>query len=598
MSAPIPGSAGSSPGAGFYPDPSIPGYIRYWSGTAWVPGTSRPAPADGEPLPAPPPGLPVPPPAVPQGPTPPVRQGPGPSTPRRTGVASSNETGPVFLDEEPAAGAADGVRAERDPWEAGNGRADGRAGGNGYGDGYERGYGGGVTPVTPVTPATPATPVTPVTPAASPSGAPGGGWGGGGPVAERSVPGGRDPRLPDAAAPRGGQGTVDLGGRTAPARPGGGDAWHREPDPTPRPVTARPLPQQAQAQTQAQAQEPVQGGRHSSPAGQQGQVQGQAPGVPGPSPYGGWAPQEQPQRPQQPHQPPSQRQQPQHQPQPQAQPAPQHHQPQHPAHPTHQAPPQRQPQPQSPPQPQPQAQSLPVQQSAAAAPHPASGRQAAPAAPQPTPGPQQPAPAPQPATAAQPLPAAQQAVPAQQAAAPAPWKPPAENPFLLAARQEGRPAGLGRRLVARLIDTVVLGGAVAAVAVPLWAKAVSHIDEKVNRAKRSGETVTVWLLDGTTGTYLAIVLGALLLGGVLYEVLPTATWGRTPGKKLCGVRVLDIESHDTPSFAAALRRWLVYSLLGVVAVGVLNAVWCLFDRPWRQCWHDKAARTFVASGRG
>ncbi|MBC2877734.1 MULTISPECIES: RDD family protein [Streptomyces] len=583
MSAPIPGSAGSSPGAGFYPDPSIPGYIRYWSGTAWVPGTSRPAPADGEPLPAPPPGLPVPPPAVPQGPTPPARQGPGPSTPRRTGAASSNETGPVFLDEEPVAGAVDGVREERDPWDAGSGRAAGRAGGNGYGDGYgdgyERGYGGGAVSGAPA--ASPSG-VSGVSGAPGASGVPGG-WGGDGPVAERSVPGGRDPRLPDAAGPRGGQGTVDLGGRSAPATPqGGGEAWHREPDATPRPVTARPLPQQAQ--------DPVRG-RPPAAAGQQGQAQaqahGQAQGVPGQSPYGGWTPQ--PQHSQQPQQ----SQQPLHQPQPQ--PAPQRQsQPQQPHQPqqaAHQAPPQRQPHPQSPPQAQPQAQSLPVQQSAAAAPHPASARQAAPATPQP-------APAPQPASAAQPLPAQQQAAAAPQAAAPAPWKPPTENPFLLAARQEGRPAGLGRRLAARLIDTVVLGGAVAAVAVPLWARAVSHIDEKVDRAKRSGETVTVWLLDGTTGTYLAIVLAALLLGGVLYEVLPTATWGRTPGKKLCGVRVLDIESHDTPSFAAALRRWLVYSLLGVVAVGVLNAVWCLFDRPWRQCWHDKAARTFVASGRG
>ncbi|PAU48446.1 DUF2510 domain-containing protein, partial [Streptomyces albireticuli] len=47
MSAPHSGSADSSPVEGFYPDPSIPGYIRYWSGTAWVPGTSRPAPAEG-----------------------------------------------------------------------------------------------------------------------------------------------------------------------------------------------------------------------------------------------------------------------------------------------------------------------------------------------------------------------------------------------------------------------------------------------------------------------------------------------------------------------------------------------------------------------
>jgi hypothetical protein len=30
-------------------------------------------------------------------------------------------------------------------------------------------------------------------------------------------------------------------------------------------------------------------------------------------------------------------------------------------------------------------------------------------------------------------------------------------------------------------------------------------------------------------------------------------------------------------------------------VGVLDLAWCMVDRPWRQCWHDKAGRTFVAS---
>lgn len=35
-----------NPPAGYYADPSIPGYIRYWDGTAWVAGTSRPAPEE------------------------------------------------------------------------------------------------------------------------------------------------------------------------------------------------------------------------------------------------------------------------------------------------------------------------------------------------------------------------------------------------------------------------------------------------------------------------------------------------------------------------------------------------------------------------
>ncbi|TXS57701.1 RDD family protein [Streptomyces sp. t39] len=177
-----------------------------------------------------------------------------------------------------------------------------------------------------------------------------------------------------------------------------------------------------------------------------------------------------------------------------------------------------------------------------------------------------------------------------------PWKPPVDDPFLRAAQAQAnaRPAPLGKRLAARLLDTLLLGALVSAVAVPVGMSAIEHVDGKIEAAKLSGRTVTVWLVDGTTAGQIGIVLGALLVLGVLYEALPTARWGRTLGKKLCGVRVMGIESHEPPSFGGALRRWLVYSLLGVLVVGVLNVLWCLFDRPWRQCWHDKAAGTFVS----
>ena len=38
----------TGPEAGYYADPSIPGYIRYWDGAQWVAGTSRPAPTKPE----------------------------------------------------------------------------------------------------------------------------------------------------------------------------------------------------------------------------------------------------------------------------------------------------------------------------------------------------------------------------------------------------------------------------------------------------------------------------------------------------------------------------------------------------------------------
>ncbi|MGP2439744.1 RDD family protein, partial [Streptomyces sp. JW3] len=178
----------------------------------------------------------------------------------------------------------------------------------------------------------------------------------------------------------------------------------------------------------------------------------------------------------------------------------------------------------------------------------------------------------------------------------APWRPPTEDIFQAAARRQAaaRPAGLGKRLAARLLDTVVLAAVTAVPGVPLGMKAADHIADKIDAAKLSGETVTVWLLDGTTSVYLGIVLAVLLVFGVGYEALPTAKWGRTLGKKLCGLEVRDIEAHEPPSFGAALRRWLVYSVPGLLVIGIVGVLWCLFDRPWRQCWHDKAAGTFVA----
>ncbi|MET8482192.1 RDD family protein, partial [Streptomyces clavifer] len=177
-----------------------------------------------------------------------------------------------------------------------------------------------------------------------------------------------------------------------------------------------------------------------------------------------------------------------------------------------------------------------------------------------------------------------------------PWKPPVDDHFqqLARAQASARPAGLGKRLAARLVDAVVLGALVGAIALPLVTRATEHIDGKIEAAKQSGETVTVWLLDSTTAGLLGAVIGAFLVVGFVLEALPTAKWGRTLGKKLCGLEVRDIESHGPPTLGAALRRWLVYGVLCLLVVGVVNVLWCLVDRPWRQCWHDKAARTFVA----
>lgn len=519
MSAPTSGSAGGSPTPGFYPDPSIPGYIRYWNGAAWVPGTSRPAPAEGEAMPAPPPGM-----APPSSPELSAPPGPG-------GLPSAvEETGPVFFDEEDAAqGSAlpavrragevaarpgvnwdDTTRLHGAGPEAGAAwQADASRQGGFAGESEPRVSWGSPDQAPPGTP----------------SGAPG--WG--------AVP-------PQREEPAGAQ-TAEASGASGPAAPeapSDGTVAIRAVNPAAR--HGKSSGDQGTTAIRAvrpDAGEPARA--HETMTFRAAPGGGTTSAAPG-----GGSPQALPSvgTPQQPHRPVPRQQPPQHQAS-------------------------RTPAPQTPAQQTPAPQTAAQQTPAPSAGFPAQG------------GAAQAGPAPQ----------------GGDADGVIPWKPPAAaDPFYEALQAaQGHPAGLGRRFAARLIDTLVLGAITAAVAVPLWGTVTDHLAAKVEAAKQSGRQVTVYLIDGTTIPVFATILAVLLLGGALYEALPTLKWGRTLGKKLCGVRVLDIESHDTPTLGAALKRWFVYGVLGVLAVGVLNAAWCLFDRPWRQCWHDKVARTFVAA---
>ena len=64
--------------------------------------------------------------------------------------------------------------------------------------------------------------------------------------------------------------------------------------------------------------------------------------------------------------------------------------------------------------------------------------------------------------------------------------------------------------------------------------------------------------------------------------------GRTPGKQLFGVRVIDRKGHH-PGFVRSFVRAVCY---GISAIFLVGFVWAAFDRR-NQAFHDKIARTFV-----
>ncbi|MFI9750201.1 RDD family protein [Streptomyces collinus] len=553
MSAPTPAPGDDRPREGYYPDPSIPGYVRYWNGASWVPGTSRPAPRDGESL-APPPGA-------------------GTAQP-----VSVEETGPHFFDEDPveepseppsAADAQHGSRPEpASAWGADRSRQ------SGFGGDQDRrvswGAPQGAQGADPrVSPAgrrpdgeaarTDGTAnVTPSDQEAN-AAAEGSTFVFRRPTGQTGQPGGGAP----ADAPDDGTMTFRaVSPRTGPA--GGGS----------KPAGGPGGPDRGAAGSGGNS-----GGAGFGPAGSGGGAAAAAfggpPGAAGAGPSGPAFGA-------------------------QAGPSGSGNASAGPGFGAGKAAAARASAGQA-------GAGSAAAQASGAAPTALSGPQAAPTVPAQSggPGSAQPGAAASSGTPLSAGPGGGQSSWAQQVHRLAgagdeqpvtPWKPPVEDVFQAAARRqaEARPAGLGKRLVARLLDTVVLAALTAAAAVPLGTKAVDHVNEKIDAAKLSGETVTVWLLDGTTSVYLGIILAVLLLAGVLCEVLPTAKWGRTLGKKLMGLDVRDIEGHDSPGFGAALRRWLVYSVPGLLVVGIVGVAWCLFDRPWRQCWHDKAAHTFVA----
>ncbi|MCX4990621.1 RDD family protein [Streptomyces sp. NBC_00568] len=575
MSAPTPAPGDDKPREGYYPDPSIPGYVRYWNGAAWVPGTSRPAPSGGEAL-APPAGVRsahVPAPA----PSPEFSSALG-----HGGTPTAEETGPHFFDEDPQPRRATPAEAQHGsrPEPATAWGAD-RSQQSGFGGDQDRRVSWGAPQGSDPRVARATQPADAVS---RPDGAaartdgtatiPPADSGGprppvsGGPVVFRRPTGPVPPTGPEGAADAGGtegtSGTGDAGSGGADGLSGAGTgvaagagqpgAGHSTATPgAQNPVPSGGAPDFGALSPRTEQQSGARGGGTGPAAAPPG-----APAPSGPSAAsgpsvasaasagGGFG-----------------------------------------AGQAAQA----------------SAAQAPSGPGAAAAQAPAAQAAAAQAAPAPA--------VPQQSGGSTPMasgvgggqPSWAQQVhrlagdPAEEGQRVTPWKPPVDDVFQAAARRHSaaRPAGLGRRLAARLVDTVVLAGVTAVAAVPLGTRAVDHVNEKIDAAELSGEKVTVWLLDGTTATCFGIILAVLLLFGVLYDVLPTAKWGRTLGKKLCGVEVRDIEGHEPPAFGRALGRWLVYSVPGLLLVGVVGVLWCLFDRPWRQCWHDKAAHTFVAA---
>ncbi|MGI8885877.1 MAG: RDD family protein [Gaiellaceae bacterium] len=137
-----------------------------------------------------------------------------------------------------------------------------------------------------------------------------------------------------------------------------------------------------------------------------------------------------------------------------------------------------------------------------------------------------------------------------------PPAPPAET---WAAQGPSRPrASFGRRLVAYLIDTILLG--------------IVYV-------------VFAAIFDETVGSGLSLLIGIAYFG-----YLEGGASGQTLGKKALGIRVIDFSSGGPIGYGRGVVRYLGRIVSGIVCL--LGYLWMLWDKE-KQTWHDKFATSVV-----
>ena len=176
--------------------------------------------------------------------------------------------------------------------------------------------------------------------------------------------------------------------------------------------------------------------------------------------------------------------------------------------------------------------------------------------------------------------------------APAYGAPPGVAPFPLAT--------WGARAVARIIDSFITG--LIALPFVLWL-VWPGVQRFIDSVPADGSAPTDAAMTALQGDLLAVstsITVITLVISLVYEVPQNKAWGRTLGKRALGLRIRPLAADLPLSWGQVLARWGSFEAFSVIAGGlllVIDLLWPLWDRPWRQAVHDKIARTIVVPTR-
>lgn len=160
------------------------------------------------------------------------------------------------------------------------------------------------------------------------------------------------------------------------------------------------------------------------------------------------------------------------------------------------------------------------------------------------------------------------------------------------------------RLLARIIDVVILGALTAVVIVPIYLITFFAIftdfgTTVYTERDRFGRPTTpvanpFAIILSLLGVMALLILLSLLFAYV-YEVKMMFRSGQTVGKRVMKIKVIPIDPNQTLTRGHAVKRFLVQHVAAAFLPGLslVDGLWQLWDQPYRQCLHDKFADTVV-----
>lgn len=156
-------------------------------------------------------------------------------------------------------------------------------------------------------------------------------------------------------------------------------------------------------------------------------------------------------------------------------------------------------------------------------------------------------------------------------------------------------AEFSQRLLAYMIDMALLSVVQFVVIIPVVIVMLTRLPEAdepdgvVTFADFTGEYVVPMLLLGLG------IFVFLMLVYYVYAVELAYRTGQTLGKKAMKIRIVPIDPSRRLTRGMAAKRYAVEFLVGSVvpAFSWIDSLWLLWDKPYLQTLHDKAAQTVV-----